>query len=65
MVIKELRKVAGLSQKALAKATNVNRVSISRYETGERVPTLNVAAKIAQALDCKIDDLVSGNKPTK
>lgn len=65
MAIKELRKVAGLSQKDLAKATNVNRVSISRYETGERVPTLNVAAKIAQALDCKIDDLVSGNKPTK
>ena len=65
MAIKELRNVAGLSQKDLAKATNVNRVSISRYETGERVPTLNVAAKIAQALDCKIDDLVSGNKPTK
>lgn len=58
MAIKEIREAAGMSQEALATASGVTRVSISRYESGERVPPLDIAARIARALNCKIDDLL-------
>lgn len=58
MAIKEIREAAGMSQESLAAASGVSRVSIARYETGERVPSLEIAARIARALNCKIDDLM-------
>jgi transcriptional regulator with XRE-family HTH domain len=58
MAIKEIREAAGMSQESLAAAAGVTRVSIARYETGERVPSLEIAARIARALNCKIDDLM-------
>lgn len=58
MAIKEIREAAGMSQESLAVASGVTRVSIARYETGERVPSLEIAARIARALNCKIDDLM-------
>lgn len=58
MAIKEIREAAGMSQESLAAASGVTRVSIARYEAGERVPSLEIAARIARALNCKIDDLM-------
>lgn len=58
MAIKEIREAAGMSQESLATASGVTRVSIARYEAGERVPSLEIAARIARALNCKIDDLM-------
>ena len=58
MDIKRIRVQAGMSQESLAQAVGVSRVSIVRYETGERKPALDVAAKIAKALGCKVDDLI-------
>lgn len=58
MDIKELRLKAGISQESLAAATGVSRISIVRYENGERIPSLDVAARIAKVLDCKTDDLL-------
>lgn len=58
MAIKEIREAACMSQEELAKKANVNRVSISRYEAGERIPSLAIAAKIARALNCTLDDLL-------
>lgn len=59
MDIKKLREAAGLSQEALATAAGVTRVSIARYESGDRVPPLTIAARIARALNCKVDDLIN------
>lgn len=58
MAIKKIREAAGMSQEALANASGVTRVSIARYESGERIPPLDIAARIAHALNCKIDDLM-------
>lgn len=58
MSIKDKRIAANMSQKELAQASNVSRVAITRYETGERVPSIEIAAKIAKALNCKVDDLI-------
>lgn len=58
MAIKKIRESAGMSQEALANASGVTRVSIARYESGERIPPLDIAARIARALNCTIDDLM-------
>lgn len=58
MDIKKIRLQAGMSQEALALASGVSRISIIRYEAGERFPDLEAAARIAKALGCKLDDLI-------
>lgn len=58
MSIKDKRLAASMSQEKLAKAAGVSRVAITRYEAGERVPSLEIAARIARALGCKVDDLL-------
>lgn len=58
MDIKNKREAAGLSQEELARVSAVSRVSIARYESGKREPTLTIAAKLAAALNCSVDDLV-------
>lgn len=58
MDIKRARLQAGMSQEALARAVGVTRVAIARYETGERTPNVRIASRIAEALGCKLDDLI-------
>ena len=58
MDIKKMRLNVGMSQEDLAKASGVSRVAIARYESGERVPSVIIAARIANALGCKVDDLI-------
>lgn len=58
MDIKKARLNADMSQEMLAKAAGVSRISIARYESGERIPDVVTAAKIANALGCKVDDLI-------
>ena len=59
MSIKDTRLEAKMSQEKLAKSSGVSRVAISRYESGERVPNIKIAARIARALNCKVDDLLT------
>ena len=59
MDIKKLRLQAGMSQEQLAAAAGVSRISIVRYESGERFPDVDVAARIAKVLNCKVDDLIN------
>ena len=56
--IKELRQAIGLTQDQLAKIVGRSRINICRYETGEHNPPLAVAAKLAAALGCTVDDLL-------
>jgi transcriptional regulator with XRE-family HTH domain len=47
-----------MSQEALAKAAQVNRVTIARLELGEHPPKLDTLDRIAQALGVTLVDLV-------
>ncbi|MDO5297764.1 MAG: helix-turn-helix transcriptional regulator [bacterium] len=48
--IKEARQLAGLTQTELADKISMNgKLTISRYETGERCPTIKVLVDIAKA----------------
>lgn len=55
--IKYYRKIKGYSQEELAKKTNLSKMSIRRYEKGERQPGIETLKKIAFALDCQVSDL--------
>lgn len=61
--IKRYRKLKKMSQQTLSDLSGVPRVSISRYENGDRTPTIDIVSKIADSLGVNINTLV-GNKPT-
>lgn len=52
------RKRKGMSQKELADKVGIIYVTIGRYERGEIKPSIDVAKKIADALDVSLDYLV-------
>ena len=56
--LKELRIKKGLSQEQLAKQLNISSVGICQYELGKRSPNVEMLKKLAQVLDCTIDDLL-------
>ena len=61
--LKVERAKKGWSQADLANASGINVGSIARYETGENVPGLEQALKMARALGCSIDALVGWQPP--
>lgn len=61
--IKAAREAAGLTQKELAKILGVYQKDISRWENGERVPSLEMFVKICKALNASADLILEiGNK---
>lgn len=59
--LKLFRLRRGLTRKALAELCNVSAMSVSHYEFGERTPTAEHAALLANALGVKLSDLLGGN----
>ena len=53
----EARKTKGLSQEQLGKIINIDKRIISRYETDKTTPSIDVAKKIAGALEVSLDYL--------
>lgn len=47
-----------MSQKDLASASRTTEAAVSRYCNGERIPSVQSAARLAEALDCTIDQLM-------
>ncbi|SDD78575.1 helix-turn-helix domain-containing protein [Kordiimonas lacus] len=56
--IKALRMSLGFSQEDLAAQIERSVHSISQIERGVNAPSLETAVKIAEALNCSLDDLV-------
>ena len=52
--IKALRKMKGITQRELAEMVCVDPSMINKIEHDIRVPTLPLAAAIADALECKV-----------
>lgn len=55
--VKQRRERLGLSQVALAAAAQLSRQSITAIETGRAVPGVDVALRLARALECRVEDL--------
>jgi len=54
-----LRKFRGLTQEALAERISVSRQTIAKWESGESVPDVDMAAALSRELDVSLDELVS------
>lgn len=56
--IKEYRCQRRLRQRELAEMVGVTRLTIARYESGTRKPDVYMLKRIADALECTVDDLI-------
>ena len=55
--LEEYRKSKGLTQQELSIAAEVSRKSINAIENGIYIPSTVLALKIANTLNCKVEDL--------
>jgi transcriptional regulator with XRE-family HTH domain len=62
--IGEFRKLRNLTQERLAEKADVVSSYIAHIETGARKPTLDVLARIAQALEVPLWRLVADDRPS-
>lgn len=62
--LKRLREEKGFSQKRLADEAGINKMLISKYETGRSTPSMENLGKIAKALEITVDYLVFDNVPS-
>ena len=61
--IQFFRKGKGLTQEALAEQVGVSRQTIAKWEAGESAPDLELAGRLAQALDASLEELVNAPMP--
>lgn len=59
--LRHLRAAKGLSQRALAEAAELTRMSIVNYENGNSVPSVVIAGRLADALGVTVDELLGGD----
>lgn len=55
--IKEYRKRKNLSQKQIANEMKLNQHTISQWETGERIPNVIKALRLAEILETTVESL--------
>lgn len=60
--IKQFRKSQKLTQLELATLSSLSRNTILNFESGKRSPKLVDLMKIANALNCKVSELVDGGE---
>lgn len=60
--LRELRKRNGMTQVRLAEKAKVNRTIIARFETGKTQITTKNLAKLSDALDCSMEDILKGGQ---
>ena len=58
--LKTIRRKLKLSQNDLEELTGIDANTFSRYERGVVIPSVEVAQKIASALNVSVDDLLNG-----
>ena len=60
--LRRLRKNSGLTQVRLAEKADVSRSVIARFETGRTELSTRNLTKIAAALGCSMEEIVSGGQ---
>lgn len=58
--LKQVRTEKGFSQDTFATQIGVHVTNLSKYERNKSVPSLEIANKMANALDISLDELVHG-----
>lgn len=60
LTLKELRSHSGMTQEEISQKLNIARQTYSSYESGMRVPHLELASQIAELFHISLDQLVFG-----
>ena len=60
--IKSVREAKGMTKKALAEAANVSAPFLYDLENGNRNAKPETWLRIAEALECKVEDIKSGKE---
>jgi len=63
--LKRFRSEKGLSQDVFATKIGVHVTNLSKYERNKSMPSLEIAEKMANALDMSLDELVYGHQNEK
>jgi transcriptional regulator with XRE-family HTH domain len=63
--LKEIRIAKGQTQKAVADYIGCSSVVYSRYETGDREPSIDMVVRIADCFGVSIDDIVGRLRPNE
>lgn len=58
MNLRIIRKQLGLSQKEIAEKLDCSPTVYSRYETGERQPSIDVLIKLSHIFDISVDEII-------
>lgn len=58
-----LMEMRGLTQRELAKLTGDSDTQVSRVVKGQHVPNVAFLCRIAEAMECSLDDLCSKHVP--
>lgn len=58
MNLKTFRTSRNLTQLEFAKLLNVKRTTVSMWENNKSLPNIDMLKKIAQVLNCTVDDLI-------
>ena len=64
MEMNRLREAAGLRQYELAERMGVKQASVSAWESGLAMPSAANLLKLADILDCTVDELLGRKKAT-
>jgi len=60
--IKEFRNQKGITQVELAEKMSITQSTLSKYERGEKTPSLERTIEIASILGITVDELINFNK---
>ena len=65
--LRELRASKGVSQDVAAEACEISRVGLARYETGQRVPVVKIASRLAEYYGVSVEYLLGkdSTEPTE
>jgi putative transcriptional regulator len=55
--VKDYRRQTGITQSALAKATQIGQATISEIENNKYIPRVDTAIRIARALNTTVENL--------
>ena len=61
--LKELRNEAQITQRQLAEALNVKPNTVNQWENGNRELRAGILPKLAELLNCSVDELLGVKKP--
>lgn len=61
-IIREKRLELNMKQGDFAVALGIERSTVSKWETGKAYPRAELLPKLAQILNCTVDELLQGDK---